>query len=174
MTVRASRSPKIELAPAPGSIGANPALRLRIDGLLKEVEQYRYERIGKGYRFGTVYGELAKAFGLKASEWKNIWLQDEAVATEVIAWLEAKRDNTIQGRIKKAAKGEGYQHTRGHLFRIESDYLAQLGWDDRQARDRRQLIAGAASRKDLSDNEFRNWVGYLRREVERMYDETEN
>lgn len=117
---------------------------------------------------------MAKAFGLKPVDWKNIWLWDESRAAEIIAWLESKRDNTQQGRIEKAAKGEGYKHTRGHLFDIEKDYLAQLGWDDNVARPRRQLYTGKASRADMTDSEFRDWVGYLRREVEAMYGEAKN
>ena len=92
----------------------------------------------------------------------------------MINWLAGKRDNTQQGRINKAANGEGYQHSRGHLFRLEKDYLGQLEWSDDVIRKRRQLVAGHASRADLSDSEFRNWVAYLRRELEEMYGETEN
>lgn len=164
----------MELAPPIGSIGANPALRSRIETLIKQINEYRYARLGKTFKGGAIYGELAKAFGLKAPEWRNIWLWDEFRAEEVIYWLEAKRDNTQQGRINKASKGEGYKHSRGHLFRLEKDYLAQLEWADDVTRRRRQLITGHASRTDLGDAEFRNWVSYLRRELEGMYGETDN
>ncbi len=174
LTVRSSKSPKIEVAPPSGSIGANPALRIRIEGLIKQINEYRYQRLGKAFKFAALYGELAKAFGLKPSDWKSIWLWHECWAKELIDWLEDKLDNTMQGRINKVAKGEGYQHARGHLFGMEKDYLAQLGWEDKDARTRRQLITGKTSRADMDDNEFRNWVGYLRREVEQMYGETEN
>ena len=174
LTVRVPKAPKIVLAPPRGSIGANPDLCSRINVLIKQINDYRFQRLGKSFKFGAIYGELAKAFGLKSADWKAIWLWDESRSLEVVAWLEGKRDNTIQGRIKKAAKGEGYQHTRGHLFAQEKDYLTQLGWGDKDALARRQLITGKASRADMDDNEFRNWVGYLRRELERMYEETEN
>lgn len=174
LSIHTTGSPKIEILPPARSIGDNSALRIRIDGLLKEIEQYRYERIGKTYKFGSLHGELATAFGLERKHWKNIWLWDEFRAAEVIAWLEVKRDRTRQGRIQKAAKGEGYQHTRGHLFRMEKDYLLQLGWndDDDAVRAQRRLITGKLSRVDMNDNEFRNWVGYLRAELERMYGES--
>lgn len=174
LTIKAGKTPKVELAPPPGSIGASPALRSRIEALIKEINEYRYVRLGKAFKGGAIYGELARAFGLKGTEWRSIWLWDEARAGEVINWLAGKRDNTQQGRINKAAKGEGYQHSRGHLFRLEKDYLGQLEWSDDVIRKRRQLVAGHASRADLSDGEFRNWVAYLRRELEEMYGETEN
>lgn len=174
INVRSGGRVKIELTPALGSIGANAALRARIEGLLKEINDARYERIGATYKFAALYGSLAKAFGLKSAEWKNIWLWHEFRAPEVIAWLEGARDNTQAGRIKKAAKGAGYKHTRPHLFRLEGDYLGQLGMSDEDALATRQLITGKSSRKDMTDNEFSNWVGYLARKVELMYGETGN
>lgn len=174
LTIKAGKAPKIELAPPTGSIGANPALRGRIEALIKEVNEYRYIRLGKAFKGGALYGELARAFGLKATEWRSIWLWDEVRASEVIAWLTSKRDNTQQGRINKAAKNEGYQHTKGHLFKLEKDYLGKLEWPDDATRKRRQLITGHASRTDLSDSDFRNWVAYLRRELEQMYGETDH
>lgn len=172
LTVRTNKSPKIELTPPHDSIGANATLRLRIEGLIKQINDYRYQRLGEKFKFGAIYGELAKAFGLKPADWKNVWLWDESRAPELISWLEVKRDNTINGKIEKAASKEGYRHTRGHLFRLEKDYLAQLGWDESQSKSRRMLMTGKNSRADMDDNEFRSWVGYLRQELKLMYGET--
>ncbi|ECI5747490.1 hypothetical protein D5P88_15865 [Salmonella enterica subsp. enterica] len=174
LTVRAGRAPKIELTPPQHSIGANAVLRLRIEGLFKQINEYRYLRLGKNFKFGAIHGELAKAFGLKPADWRSIWLWDESRASEIISWLESKRDNTIKGKIEKAASKAGYKHTRGHLFRLEKDYLSQLGWDDEQSKTSRTLMTGKKSRADMSDNEFRSWVGYLRKELELMYGETED
>ncbi|MDD5297542.1 MAG: hypothetical protein PHU46_11580 [Rhodocyclaceae bacterium] len=171
INIRTPKAPKIEIAPAPGSIGANPALRSRIEGLIKQVNDYRYQRLGKAFKFAAFHGELASAFGLKPANWKTIWLWDEATADEIIPWLEGRLNNTQQGRVEKAAQREGFKHSRGHLFRIEKDYLEQLGWDDDYAKGRRTLITGKESRADIKDPEFRAWVGYLRREVELMYGE---
>lgn len=173
LTIKTGKA-KVELAPPPGSIGASAVLRSRIEALIKEVNEYRYKRLGKAFKFGALYGELAKAFGLKASEWRSIWLWDEFRADEVVAWLESKRDNTQQGRINKAAKGEGFQHSRGHLFRLEKQYVEQLEWPEDVTRKRLQLVTSHTSRADLSAAEFNNWVAYLRREVEAMYGETNN
>lgn len=174
MTIRAGRAPKIEIAPPLGSIGADSALRARIEQLIKQVSDYRFKRLGKNFRFGALYGDLAKAFGLKAADWRMIWLWDASRADEVIAWLQGKLDATQQGRIEKAATREGFQHTRGHLFGQERDYLGQLGWNDDFAKARRTLITGKVSRADIKDDEFRRWVGYLRRELEAMYGEAKD
>ncbi|NMG45944.1 hypothetical protein GPA22_19690 [Aromatoleum toluvorans] len=174
MTIRTTKGPKIEMTAPAGSLGANPAFRARIEGLLKQINDYRYQRLGKAFKFGALYGDLAKAFDLDPKNWKAIWLFDESRAAEVIPWLEAKLDSTQQGRLEKAARREGYAHTRGHLFRIEKDFLEQLGWDDDYAKQRRQLVTGKTSRADMKDVEFRRWVDYLRRELESMYGESKD
>ena len=118
MTIRTSKGPKIEITAPVGSLGANPAFRARIEGLLKQINDYRYQRLGKAFKFGALYGDLAKAFDIDPKNWKAIWMLDESVAAEVIPWLEAKLDSTQQGRLEKAARREGYAHTRGHIGEI--------------------------------------------------------
>lgn len=168
VTVRTAKA-KVEIAPPIGSIGANPALRTRIDSLIKKINEYRYQRLGSSLKFGAIYGDLAKAFGLKAADWKNIWLWDESTAGEIIAWLEGKLDNTQYGRIEKVTKQEGFQHSRGHLFRMERGYLEQLTWSDDHTKAQRILVIGKASRADMSNTELRAWISYLRQKVESMY-----
>lgn len=174
MTIRTSKGPKIEITAPVGSLGANPAFRARIEGLLKQINDYRYQRLGKAFKFGALYGDLAKAFDIDPKNWKAIWMLDESIAAEVIPWLEAKLDSTQQGRLEKAARREGYAHTRGHMFRIETDYLEQLGWDDAYAKQQRQLVTGKTSRADMKDVEFRHWVDYLRRKLESLYGESKD
>ncbi|NYT68691.1 hypothetical protein [Pusillimonas noertemannii] len=174
VTVHANKAPRIEIAAPFGSIGADPAFRARIESLIKQINEYRHKRLGKSFKFGALYGELAKAFGLAPKSWRDIWLFDESMAPEVIHWLEAKLNNTQQGRIDRAARGEAYMHTRGHLFKIETDYLAQLGWNDDYATMQREIVTGKESRRHMTDAEFRHWVGYLRRALEAMYGESTN
>ena len=56
VTVRAGRTPKIELTPPQHSIGANAVLRLRIEGLFKQINEYRHQRLGKNFKFGLFMG----------------------------------------------------------------------------------------------------------------------
>ena len=162
---------KLHVGPPSGSIGAHVALRLRITSLVQEVQEYRRKRFSDEFKYGSVQGIAAKALGLQKDQWAQIWLWDISRAPEVIAEVERARDNTQEGRINKAAQQPGYRHTRGHLFRLEKDYLMQLEWGDDKARNERLIVVGAASRADLSDNEFNNWVAHLRSEVQRMYGE---
>lgn len=163
----------LEVAPPPGSIGANPLLRSRIDKLFKAINKFRAERLGDKYKYGALYGEMARHFGLKAKEWTDMWLWPESRADEVIHFLEDKRDNTQQGRVNKAASRPGYKHTRGHLFRLEKEALAKLEWDGNSdaVRELRYRLIGKSSRSDMSDNEFANWVAHLEGEVRRAHEE---
>lgn len=163
----------VEVAPPPGSIGAHPLLRSRIDKLFKAINKFRAERLGDKYKYGAIYGEMARHFGLKAKEWTDMWLWPESRADEVIHFLEDKRDNTRQARVNKASSRPGYKHTRPHLFRLEKEALAKLGWDDKSdaVRDLRYRLIGKSSRSDMMDNEFRNWVAHLEAEVRRVHGE---
>lgn len=165
---------KVEMAAPDGTIGADPTLRARIESLIKQVNDYRYQRLGKAFRFAALHGELAKAFGMSPKNWKSLWLLDRAMAPDVIGWLQQRLDNTQQGRIDRAAGRRDYAHTRGHLFAQEKEYLLQLGWDDEQAREQRYLCTGKASRRDMSNGEFQQWVSYLYRSLGRIYGESDH
>lgn len=162
---------KLKVGPPPGSIGAHRALRLRINALIKEIERSRIENHGKGFQYGSVQGIAAQALGLKNDEWGLMWFWDVSRAPEVIEVLERARDNTIQGRINKAARRPGYKHSRGHLFRIEKEHLEKLEWSDEQAHGERRLVMGAESRSRMSDNDLANWVAHLDGLVRRLHGE---
>ena len=161
----------LKVEPPPGTIGAHAALRRRITDLIREIEEQRRARLGAQFKYGSVQGIAAEALGLKKSQWQQVWLWDASRAPEVIEVLERARDNTTQGRINKAARRQDYGHTRGHLFRLEKDYLAQLGWGDEKAREERLLMTGETSRAHMSDAQFGNWVAHLNVTVRRMYGE---
>ena len=161
----------LKVEPPPGTIGAHAALRRRITDLIREIEEHRRARLGAKFKYGSVQGIAAEALGLKKTQWQQVWLWDVSRAPEVIERLERARDNTMQGRINKAARRQDYGHTRGHLFRLEKDYLAQLGWGDEKAHEERLLMTGETSRARMSDAQFGNWVAHLNVTVRRMYGE---
>ena len=51
----------------------------------------------------------------------------EERATEIIEYLNTQYNKTKTGRIKNAAKKEGYAHSVGHFHRIEKEILEKLG-----------------------------------------------
>tara|TARA_R110002033_G_scaffold17587_1_gene47668 strand:+ start:13090 stop:13878 length:789 start_codon:yes stop_codon:yes gene_type:complete len=157
-----------------GSIGANVALKNRITMLIKQIEEYRQKRMGNKFKHGVIYGELATAFGLKRKDWALIYLWDEHRADEVLQWLGEKLDNTQQGRVNRAKQNEGHQHTRGQLFALEKNYVEQLDWSRDMTKSIMYRVIGKISRADMDNNEFRNWVMYLRSELEKMYGESED
>lgn len=173
LSIRTTKA-KVEIAPPPGSIGAVGLLKARIDGLFKEINAFRAERLGKGFKFGAIYGEMARAFDLKPADWKQIWLWPESRAAEIIAWLEVKRDNTQEGRIRKAAQKPGYKHARGHLYRLETEALSRLGLDVNSdvVRRQRHLLTGHESRSTMPDAVFANWVAHLEAEVRKVHGES--
>lgn len=157
-----------------GSIGANVALKNRITALIKQIEEYRQKRMGNKFKHGVIYGELATAFGLKRKDWALIYLWDEYRADEVLQWLQTKLDNTQQGKVNRAKQNEGHQHTRGQLFALEKNYVEQLNWSKDMTKNVMYRLTGKISRADMDNNEFRNWVMYLRSELEKLYGETED
>lgn len=126
ISIRTTRS-KVEISPPPGCIGADVMLRARITKLFAQIDEFRRDRLGSQFKYGVTHGLFARAFGLKAAEWKEMWLWPKSREDEVINWLEQTRDATQQGRIVKAAKRPDYKHTRGHLFRKEDEALKNLG-----------------------------------------------
>lgn len=166
----ASKSVKREILPTPGTIGANIGLKNRISALFKQINEYREKRFGSQIKRGAIYGQFATAFGL--NDYKLVYTWDEHRADEVVQWLVERLDNTQQGRVNRAKKNEGYQHSRGELFAFEEDYVEQLGWPKDKTKNIMCCITGKSSRADMDYNEFSNWVMYLRSEVEKMYGET--
>lgn len=171
VTQHTNTTTKLKVEPPPGSIGAHGALRLRINDLIREIQEHRRARFGAEFKHGSVQGIAAMALGLKNTEWAQVWLWDVSRAPDVIEALERARNNTMQGRINKAARRPGYKHSRGHLFRIEKEHLEKLEWSDEQARGERRLVMGVESRSHMSDNDLANWVAHLDGLVRRLHGE---
>lgn len=163
--------PKVttRVSPPLGTIGASAMLKKRIQKLADEILKSRRNRIGSDFDFRVFWKSMARDLGTE--KWTDIWLWDECRASEVIAVLEAARDKTIEGRIKKAAKREGYQHTRGHLFRQEREYGQHLGLSDEGLKEEMYLTTGKESHRDLTYDEHYNFVLHLKRRLDRFYGE---
>lgn len=153
------------------SIGQSSDLVVRIELLLQQIIDFQYQRYGKKFNGAIVYSELGRAFGFSAKTWKQIYKLDISMAPEVIGWLESRRDKTYHGRTANAASKPGYVHTRPHMFRVEKEWLEQLGWDDKQRKQQLNLIIGKESRRHMTNPEFLRWINHLERQVQAMYGE---
>lgn len=159
------------VGPAPGTIGANPTLKNKIESMINELGLRREKRFGKK-AYPVIRSNLKKDFGIpKTEKWTIVWDWPESRASELINYFAEKLDNTIDGRINIAAQRASYKHTRGQLFRLEKKYLDLLGLkqDSPEVRNARETMFGSPSRKDLTDSQFRNWVEVLENNVRKMY-----
>ena len=168
VTVNSQRAIKIELPLPPNSIGANPALRTRIESLIKEIKDEQFKRLGSKYNWAAFNEILAKEFGLLPKNWKQIFTFDENLAPDIIGFLTVKLDNTIGGKVRKA-KTTSSMHTKPQCFKYEKDYLEQLEWDNTFTKTERKMITGYTSRKDIPVAAFNQWVAYLGRKCDAMY-----
>jgi len=172
MTIRSTRAPKIEIAPAPGSIGADGVLKERVKEAFGALGTEREKRFGKS-AYQVMYSTFKKDFSIpKELPWTAIWDWPASRADEVVAYLEAKYGETIAGKIERAAKKPGYQHTRGQLFAREKELLDHLGFKPTspEVKDEMRRLFGTDTHKDLDPRQHANWVAHIERWVDRMYE----
>lgn len=163
---------KVVNAPPPGSIGAAGLLKEGIAEAFGKLGQEREKRVGKT-AYSVMYSTFKKDFQIpKELPWTTIWNWPESRAAEIAAYLEEKHSQTIGGKIERAAKRPGYQHTRGHLFKREKELLAHLELtpDSPEVRAEMRRYFGTDSHKDMDARQHANWVAHLEAKVDQMYD----
>jgi hypothetical protein len=171
VTLAASRKVVVKREYVPGTIGSIPTLKDRIESMINELGLRRERRVGAN-AYAVVGSMLKKDFGIpKNTKWTSIWDWHESRAAELIDYLEAKLGNTIEGRIQRASQKPGYKLTRGQLFKVEKHYCDLLGCapDSTDVKELRKQMFGTTSRKDLNDNQFRNWVEHLKSLVVKVH-----
>jgi transcriptional regulator with XRE-family HTH domain len=154
----------IEYQPPHGTIGANAALRERIQGLFNELGLRREERFGKS-AYPVMYSEFKKAFTIPRNQkYTAFLLWPESRSTEIIEYLEEKLDNTIKGRKQKAASRKG--HTAPYLLGETSRLHKLLGLSEQEYRAHLHYMFGVTSRSELSQSQLANYVAYLKEQVD--------
>lgn len=116
----------IKILPPPDSIGADPLLKERITTLFNKIGEEREKRFGSR-AYPAMYNKFKKDFGIKQNQWTIIWTWPKECAQDIIKYLEAKYENTIQGRIERAAKRPDHIHSRPYLYKREKELLENLG-----------------------------------------------
>ncbi|MFH0986282.1 MAG: hypothetical protein V1882_12260, partial [Candidatus Omnitrophota bacterium] len=166
-----TKQPEIKMLPPIGSIGANPLLKQSIILRFNKLGEEREKRFGKN-AYPVMYNNFKKDFGIKRkSKWTDIWGWPEACADEIIQYLDEKYSNTIVGRIETAATKPGYVHKRPYLFKREKDLLAQIRFEisGDEVKYNLKRYFGVSSHKNLTDLQHWQWVCYLEKEVEKIY-----
>jgi len=99
-----------------------------------------------------------------------IWLWPTECADRIIKYLKDKYDNTIQGKIAKAAKKEGYMDTRPQLYKQEKELLGHLDltMDNEIVRDRLFQFFHTRSHRELTHQQHWMWVQHLKKIIDDM------
>ena len=172
--ITATKQPGIKMLPPPGSIGANPLLKQSIKSKFDRLGEEREKRFGK-QAYPVMYKNFKKDFGIKKGKWTVIWEWPEACADEIIQYLDEKYDNTIAGRIEISATKPGYIHKRPYLFQREKELLSQIGLNSKSQKVKDSLLRyfGTMSHKNMTNLQHWQWVCYLEKEAEKIYEEDE-
>jgi hypothetical protein len=126
INIKAEKKPALYILPSSSSIGGNPTIKSAITERFNRLGDERKKRF-KDTAFSVMYANFKKDFGIKHGPWTIIWDWPIATADPIIKYLDDLYSNTIQGRLKNAAKKEGYIDTKPHLFRKEKELLSVLG-----------------------------------------------
>ena len=114
-----------------------------------------------------MYNEFKKAFNISRNQKYTAYLLwPESRGQEIIDYLTEKLDNTIKGRIQKAASRKG--NNTKVLLGETSKLHKMLGWSEQEYRARLHYMFGVTSRADLSAAQLANYVAYLKEEVDRQ------
>lgn len=172
MTIRTTRAPKIEIGPAPDSIGADGVLKEQVKEAFGKLGTEREKRFGKS-AYQVMYSTFKKDFSIpKELPWTIIWDWPASRAGEILAHLDEKYGATIGGKIERAARKPGYQHTRGQLFAREKELLEHLGLKSGSPEVKAEMLRlfGTDTHKNLDPRQHANWVAHIERLVDKMYE----
>ena len=155
-----------KIQPAQGTIGANPLLLERINGLFNELGLRRKIQYPKT-AFSVIHKNFKKDFSIpKNQKYTSFQLWPEARAQEIIDYLEKKLNKTIQGKREKASAEDG-QNTP-YLLSETTRLHKMLGWTESDYRGRLHYLFGKTSRADLTPSQLANYVEHLRQEIEKI------
>ena len=132
LNLNTPKQPEIKILPPPESIGADLLLKQRIQLLYNKIGEQREKRFGKN-AYMVLARNFKRDFGIKNAKWTIIWGWPKNCAPAIISYLEDKYNNTIQGRLEKAASKKGYIHKRPYLYKLEKELLDHLGLDMKDA-----------------------------------------
>lgn len=174
ITPQKTKSSVFNIKPPENSIGNDSLLKKRINDLFNDIAEARVKRLGETQKKvrQVMYANFKRDFEIKGS-YSEIWTWPKAAAEAIIKYWEDKWNNTIPGRIQKAAQKEDYLHTRPHLYRLEKNYLSQIGLkqNDMQVKDYLKRYFGVTTHKKLTHIEHYLWVKHLETILNEIYEQ---
>jgi len=168
LNIVTQKLPDIKILPPPESIGGNIFLKKTIQDLFGKIGEERQKRFGST-AYSYMFTIFKRDFDIpKGKKWTEIWTWPIACADSIIQYLEGKYSNTIQGRIEKASKKEGYLDTRPQLYKKEKELLLHLGLtaDSGEVRDQLFHLFRVRSHKDMTRLQHWFWVKHLEKLVD--------
>lgn len=168
LNIVTQKMPDIKVLPPPESIGGNVFLKKTIQDLFGKIGEARMKNHPET-AFAVMYNIFKKDFDIPSKKkWTEIWSWPVECADSIIEYLQGKYSNTIQGRIEKAAKKEGYLDTRPQLYKKEKDLLSHFGLTADSGEVREQLfhLFRVRSHKDMTRLQHWFWVKHLEKLVD--------
>jgi len=168
LNIVTQKLPDIKILPPPESIGGNVFLKKTIQDLFGKIGEAR-SKMYPETAYSVMYQKFKKDFDIPSKKkWTEIWTWPADCADSIIQYLEGKYSNTIQGRIEKAAKKEGYLDTRPQLYKKEKELLSHFGLkpDSGEVRDQLFHLFRVRSHKDMTRLQHWFWVKHLEKLVD--------
>lgn len=170
LNIVTQKLPDIKILPPPESIGGNVFLKKTIQDLFSKIGEER-SKVHPGTAYPVMYNIFKKDFDIpKEKKWTEIWSWPAECADSIIEYLQGKYSNTIQGRIEKAAKKEGYLDTRPQLYKKEKELLSHFGLKPDSVEVKEQLfqLFRVRSHRDITRLQHWFWVKHLEKLVDRI------
>jgi hypothetical protein len=163
-----SKARKTKVPLPPDSIGADRHLKQAIQTRVNLIKEEWAKKSDIRTASGIFYRMFKKNFGIPQKDgFGVIWYWGIDRVQVIIDYLDEIYDQTIPGKIKKAARRKGYVHTSGHLYRREGELLHHLGWDRGGPEIKKvlKLLFNVVSHSNLSPLQHADLVDYLEKEV---------
>ena len=169
INISAKAAPKIIMESSPDCIGGNPMLKTAIQERFNRLGDERKKRFGDS-SYPAMYNAFKKDFQIKKSPWTIIWTWPVECAESILAYLDDKFANTIQGRIEKAASRDNYLPARPQLYARERELLSCIGLeiDSPAVKAMLQQFFGVVSHTKLTHQEHWRFVQHLEGKVTSM------
>lgn len=164
-------APQKRILPPPDSIGSDSLLKQNIIALFNKIGETREKRFGRS-AYNAMYKKFKDDFGIKNNKWTIIWTWPKQCALSIQNYLNEKYNNTIAGRMQKAAKRTNYIHTRPHLYKQEKELLEHLGLEMKSQEVKKLLkdYFNVTSHRDLTHLDHWQFVCYLEGRVKELED----
>lgn len=155
LVIKTQKTPTIKTLPPTNSIGANSILKETITAKFNRLGEERAKRFGKS-AYAGMYSTFKRDFKIKKTDpYTIIWGWPQEWAPEIIDYLDKKYDNTMKGRIEKAATRPDHIAPRPQLYQMERKLLEHLGWDLKGTEIREFMMTnfGVSSHTQLSHHQ---------------------